>query len=96
MKELCEQRGLPSYTVGERGEVCPWFLANRRLLPYIDLRPCARWRPTEIAMTNRELIARVAVGHLVVVSRYVSKWYVRQDVMYTFDHRGLTGIIADR
>ena len=65
--------GRPSYGSGH--EICGECLANRTTMPHTDLRHDATWRPSEVAMTNAQYVARYTNGHPMADSPFFNKFF---------------------
>ena len=83
--------GRPSYGSGH--EICGECLANRTDMPHTDIRHDATWRPSEVAMTNAQYVARYTNGHPMADSPFFNKFFHRLDAMHVLDHHGLSSVL---
>ena len=81
---------LPDYN---KEALCSFCLANRSDRPFTNLQRGAEWRPTE-DMTELEFQSRLHGVHPLRHSRYMTRLFVRGDVMHIMDHHGFTGQVV--
>jgi hypothetical protein len=82
--------GLPDYN---KEALCSFCLANRSDRPFTNLQRGAEWRPTE-DFSEMEFQSRLHGVHPLRHSRYMTRLFVRGDIMHIMDHHGFTGQVA--